>query len=165
MNFDSVVELKDHGFEGFKPISELFKDCTCVPQKPGIYMVLRPGTTIIPEFVSPGTGGKFKQRDPNVSEDRLASKWLKERLVVYIGKAGGAGRKATLQSRIRLYLHFGQGKPAAHSGGRYVWQLKDSADLVLCWKTSDKDPGALKADLIAKFSHTYGQRPFANLAG
>lgn len=57
--------------------------------------------------------------------------------VVYIGKAGKQGGRATLRSRLRAYLRQGRGHRAGHWGGRMVW-------------------------LIADFVACFGQRPFAN---
>jgi predicted DNA-binding transcriptional regulator AlpA len=49
-------------------------------------------------------------------------------------------------------------------GGRYLWQIKDARDLVLCWKaTPDSDPGKVEHELIRSFISRYGALPFANL--
>jgi len=86
-------------------------------------------------------------------------------IVVYIGKAGKDGSSATLQSRLRQYFGFGQGKNVGHWGGRFIWQLKNSADLVVCWKAlPTTDPRTVEADLIQDFVSKFSQRPFANLA-
>jgi hypothetical protein len=59
---------------------------------------------------------------------------------------------------------FGNGKPVGHWGGRYLWQLKNSANLVLCWKaTPHSDPGEVEHELIRSFIAHYGALPFANL--
>ena len=42
----------------------------------------------IPEFLSRGTGGFFKGKDPNVSITELETNWVENTCVVYIGKAG-----------------------------------------------------------------------------
>lgn len=52
-----------------------------------------------------------------------------------------------------------------HWGGRYIWQIKNSGNLLLCWKpTPDEDPEAIETALIARFKEQHGgHRPFANL--
>lgn len=105
--------MREAGFAGFRTIHELWKDDSVIPKTKGVYFVLYPGNGM-PEFVEKGTGGFFKNRDPNVSMAELRSKWVDGTPVIYIGKAGGQSRKtgkpgkATLQSRIRQYLRFGK---------------------------------------------------------
>ena len=51
----------------------------------------------------------------------------------------------------------------AHWGGRYLWQLADAEDLVLCWKpTPRSDPRSVEKAMISDFEVTYGRRPYAN---
>jgi hypothetical protein len=91
--------------------------------------------------------------------------WVDDTIVVYIGKAGKDGSSATLQSRLRQYFGFGQGKNVGHWGGRLIWQLKNSADLVVCWKAlPTADPRTVEAELIQDFASKFSNRPFANLA-
>jgi hypothetical protein len=83
--------------------------------------------------------------------------------VLNIGKAG-PGRTATLKSRLLNYVRFGQGKNSGHSGGRYIWQLPNSRDLLVCWKATGKAvPREVEKRLIAEFRQKYGKLPFANL--
>ena len=111
-----------------------------------------------------GFGGHFKDKNPNVSIDILKENWVDNSLIVYIGKAGNESSKATLNSRLKQYLYFGQGRKAAHWGGRLIWQLKDSDQLLVCWKKSpNDDPRAIEKKLIKNFVTEYGKRPFANL--
>jgi hypothetical protein len=115
--------------------------------------------------LSEGTGGHFKGQDPNVSLSELKDNWVEGTPVIYIGKAGGAGNTATLNKRLGQYLRFGQGANVGHWGGRYIWQLADSRDLIVCWKTlTDDDPREVEHQMIAEFKATHaGKRPFANL--
>ena len=130
----------------------------------GVYVVLRESESS-PQFLSEGTGGFFKGKNPNVSIAELKANWVEGTHVIYIGKAGGADSSATLQKRLGQYLRFGQGANIGHWGGRYIWQLADSRDLVVCWKTlTNEEPREIEHQMIADFKAVHaGKRPFANL--
>ncbi|HZK09309.1 MAG TPA: GIY-YIG nuclease family protein [Bacteroidales bacterium] len=157
MTFNDIDEIKKAGFSGFKKMSELFLDSSMLPNNNGVYLVLnidnKPG-----DFLTVGSGGHFKGKDPNISLAELKSNWVENTKVVYIGKA------TSLRSRLKQYFGFGQGKNIGHYGGRLIWQLKYSKDLVVCWKSLTIDPREFEADLIQQFVKTFGCRPFANLA-
>ena len=156
MTFNDIEEIKKAGFTGFKKMSDLFFDSSMLPDSNGVYLVLnadnKPGN-----FLTVGSGGHFKGKNPNVSLTELKAKWVDNTKVVYIGKA------TSLKSRLRQYFGFGQGKNIGHYGGRLIWQLKYSRDLVVCWKTLTTDPREYEAELIRQFVSIYGSRPFANL--
>jgi len=101
MNFASVEDIRQGGFEGFKAVSTLqTSECCEVPEKPGVYLALRLNTKR-PDFLSQSIGGHFKGKDSTVEVSRLRSKWVKDVLVLYIRKAGGPGKVATLRSRLK----------------------------------------------------------------
>ncbi len=157
--------LEAQGFEGFKSMGELMNGTkSIIPAQMGVYVVLRQGSTE-PIFLSKGTGGFFKDKDPNVSISELKNNWVENTNIVYIGKAGGTGSKSTLQKRIGQYLRFGQGGNVGHYGGRYIWQLKDSYELIVCWKTlSLEEPRQVESQMITDFKKAHnGKLPFANL--
>ena len=160
--FDSVDGIRQSGFDGFIPIATLqLSKCCDVSDKPGVYFVLRTSAAP-PEFLDKSTGGPFKGRNPTVRISRLESKWVRDALVLYIGKAG-PGKRCTLRSRLKQYMQFGQGDPVGHWGGRYIWQLRHSGKLLLCWKViSDIDPRSVERDLIRRFEEVYHNMPFAN---
>lgn len=106
--------------------------CAGVPDEADVYVVLYEEVEL-PKFLAVGTGGKFKGRDPNVSPEKLQAKWIGGERVAYIGQAGRDASAAALRKRLRQLLAFGEGKPAAHRGGRYLWQLADSDKLKICW--------------------------------
>ncbi len=167
MNDFAVYE--ELGFEGFKSVSELMDSVDVVPDKKGIYMVLRVATSV-PVFVEQGTGGFFKKKNPNVTIQELEKNWIAGELILYIGKAGGTKKdgtasEVTLQERIALYMCFGQGKPVGHWGGRLIWQLEDAKDLIVCWKVLEKEePREEEKKMIQAFKKQHeGKRPFANL--
>lgn len=155
----------NHGFEGFKTMRELMNGGKySIPAQMGIYIVLREDHDV-PIFLEEGTGGFFKGKNPNVLISELQANWVPNASVVYIGKAGGIGSSATLQKRLGQYLRFGQGANVGHWGGRYIWQLADSLDLVVCWKVlTNIDPQELEHQMISEFKNNHqGMRPFANL--
>ena len=158
-------QLKAQGFEGFKTMGELMAGAKSkIPAQKGVYVVLRENASA-PQFLSEGTGGHFKGQNPNVSLSELEDNWVEGTSIVYIGKAGGAGSSATLNKRLGQYLRFGQGSNVGHWGGRYIWQLADSRDLVVCWKAlTDEEPRDVEHKMIVDFKKRHsGKRPFANL--
>lgn len=163
MNFNSIEELKKAGFRGFKRMGELFIDSSEIPKVKGVYLVLNPHYNKA-EYVSIGTGGYFKGKNPNVSIDELKLNWVDNSLIVYIGKAGSNTAKATLNSRLKQYFRFGQGKNVGHWGGRLIWQLKNSVDLIVCWKPlPDDNPRETECQLLVEYVSTFSKLPFANL--
>lgn len=163
MNFEDITNIKEAGFTGFIRMQELFLDSKNLPRKMGVYLILNLNGSS-PEFLTIGTGGHFKEKNPNVSISVLKSNWVNDTIVVYIGKAGKVGGSVTLRSRLRQYFRFGQGSNVGHWGGRFIWQLKNSSDLLVCWKElSTEDPRTVEAILIKEFYSIYNQKPFANL--
>jgi hypothetical protein len=164
MNFADLSGLGRYGFQGFVAVTALqASDCQQVPAEPGIYLVVRSAETA-PVFLSKNKGGHFKAREPTAPVVELENAQVEGVPVLYIGKAGGPGRQTTLRSRLRDYMSFGAGKPTAHWGGRYIWQLADAEHLLVCWKVlADEDPAEVESRLIQEFKTRYGKRPFANL--
>ena len=164
MDFNNIDEIKKAGFIGFKKMCELFVDSSAIPKIKGVYLVLNL-TYKKAQFLQIGTGGHFKRKNPNVLIDELKSNWVENSLVVYIGKAGSESSKSTLNKRLKQYFGFGQGKNIGHWGGRFIWQLKNCNDLIVCWKPlSNDDPRIIENELIKKFVSKFSKRPFANLA-
>ncbi|WP_208644989.1 hypothetical protein [Mucilaginibacter kameinonensis] len=162
LTFNDLKEFKEMGFEGFKSISELFQSSSTLPDEQGVYCILTPINGIC-NFLEVGCGGHFKGKNPNVSLQELKRNWVLGSQVIYIGKAGGEGRKSTLRTRLRQYLKFGHGKPVGHWGGRLIWQIQNSSDLIVCWKSlPSQEPREYEAELIRHFVSRFGQRPFAN---
>ncbi len=126
-----------------------------IPPSPGIYIIKRTAKGK-PTFRMVGTGGRFGGRDPNVAVSVLTAKWVPGAEIVYVGRA------SVLHDRVALLLAFGTGKPVAHWGGRYLWQLEDALDLRVEWR-ADVSPATAEAREIAAFVARWGALPFANL--
>ena len=158
------ADLKEIGFTGFISVQDLFEsNLAVVPREPGVYAFLREDESS-PQFLEISSGGHFKDKNPTVDLETLEDNWVPGTAIVYIGKAGQQGRPPTLKTRLRQYLDFGRGKPVGHWGGRYIWQLKNSGELIVCWKViEDQDPEIVERELITAFRKTHDRLPFANL--
>ena len=59
-------------------------------------------------------------------------------------------------------MRFGCGEEVSHYGGRYIWQIKDSDNLLVFWKKSD-NPERDESNMLRDFKTEYKELPFANL--
>ncbi len=156
------VWLREEGFEGFSTIQDIRFCRAVVSPQPGVYVVFREDLGPI-NFLSRSTGGWFKGRDPSVSADALAAKWVDDAYVLYIGKAeAGARGKRGIRTRLDEYLRFGMGEPIGHWGGRYLWQLAGADELLVCYRACS-DPAGEERRLLDLFRSEYSALPFANL--
>jgi hypothetical protein len=153
----NLKTYQNDGFKGFVKVSELQLSCNQVPRVGGIYVVLRTSETE-PKFLKHGTGGYFKEKDPNVSISKLEDKFISGSITMYIGKGDD------LHERICKLLKFGNGHKIGHWGGRYLWQLSDAQDLLIAWKeTPNGNPESIEKKMLEEYRKEYGKLPFANL--
>ncbi len=150
----TIDGLTRAGFVGWVPFSAMA--ATTVPAGPGVYMVVRADAQP-PEFLEASTSGWHKKRDPTVARARLEKAWVSGVPVLYIGTA------TSLAGRLGAYDRHGTGANAGHSGGRFIWQLAGSRELVVIWKeTPLQDPECVEGALIRDFTDNHSVRPFAN---
>jgi hypothetical protein len=152
--------LTREGFGGFLTFDELRIRLSEVPPQGVVYMVLREGSDPA-SYLEVNPGGRFKGRDPTVGAHVLQGKWIKGCEVVYIGKGDN------IQRRLKQYADFGAGKPIGHWGGRFIWQLADSAKLLVAWMTcaSEETAAMMESRLVRRFKGEHdGRLPFANIA-
>jgi hypothetical protein len=155
----SISELQSLGFEGFKSVRDLASSHYDLPGGPGIYLVLYINGQR-PQFAPKGAGGSFKGRNPNVGIPELESKWIDDTIIIYVGQT-----RDSLAHRITKLIDFGNGRPVGHYGGRYIWQIHNCYDLVVCWKSCRKEIDArrIERELLHRFKRVHGRLPFANL--
>ena len=124
-----------------------------VPAAGGIYVVLREGRATV-DYLDTNPGGRFNGRDPTVDASDLAANWVEGAEVVYTDN---------LRRRLREFMRFGQGAPIGHWGGRLIWQLADSTELLVAWReTPDQVPKQVETEMSGEFRRVVGKPPFAN---
>lgn len=156
------ARLTAEGFTGWIRISDLPR--AEVPSGAGVYLVVRPSATP-PRFRATNPGGRASEKDPTVPATELREAWVDGAEVLFIGRAtSGVGKRRGLAKRLAELRRFGLGQAGNHWGGRYVWQLADSDELLVAWReTPEADPDEVTAQLVARFEEEHGQLPFANL--
>lgn len=86
----------------------LLQDFLTINKESGVYFILRTSSEA-PSFLTVGTGGHFKGKNPNVTISELECNWIDNTQIIYIGNA------TSLQKRLKQYMNFGQ-----RSFGRFV---------------------------------------------
>jgi hypothetical protein len=156
--------LEKAGFDGFRSVGELIDPQVRreIPDAPGVYIVIYMGD-VPPEFLETSSGGWFKGRDPTFGIEDLETRWVSRARVVYIGMTG-EGPRAGLRTRIRALVRYGTGHNIGHAGGRALWQLPASRDLIVCWRPTDHGTEAASEErrLLRVFRDQHNHLPFAN---
>ncbi|MFT2691627.1 hypothetical protein [Clavibacter zhangzhiyongii] len=164
MDWD-VTGLRRAGFTGFVPFDRAVEDA---PEASGVYVIVRSPATP-PTFLATSPAGWFKKLDPSYPRERLEAEWVEGSAIVYIGKAGrAAGSRRGLRARLREYAAFGSGRAVGHRGGRAIWHLDDSAQLLVAWREIAPTRRAAdeESEMLAGFmAHHSGRLPFANMRG
>jgi hypothetical protein len=163
-----IENLKEQGFQGFIKIKNIKQNYNMIPDEKGLYLIYNDCSNIT--FLNISTGGFFHGKNPTVRIDALNEKWVEGANTLYIGKAGGVaanGRiyKSTLRGRIKLYMQFGSGQPVGHWGGRYIWQIRESDDLLVAYKIlENENPVKKEKEILSLFREHYKEKlPFANI--
>lgn len=108
---------------------------------------------------------------PTVAElaARIASFWLPDEVILYIGLAG-----SSLQSRVRQYFQTPLGARRPHAGGHFLKTLANLGDLYIHWAPTN-DPNRAEGAMLAAFCSAVSETariqlfdpkhpfPFANL--
>ena len=146
------------GFLGWKPFGAL--EAGDLPPRHGVYVVVREAGPR-PHFLLDSVGGPHKRKALTVDVELLEMAWQDEAEVVYIGKAGS---RRGLQDRLWAFAKQGRGRSVGHAGGRFVWQLPASEELLVAWReTGGLDVGDVEEALLALHIDQFGRRPFANM--
>jgi len=149
------------GFSEPVSIDELRrKRYTDLPKSAGIYLITRSSDSR-PSFLHQSTGGWFKGQDPSYAYEVVCDSWVEGAQVMYVGMTASEGG---LKSRFCAFFDFGSGKRRGHRGGRLLWHLEDSGQLLVRWRlysADEADPAETAA--ITSFKAVFaGRRPFAN---
>jgi hypothetical protein len=146
------LELERVGFVGFVPLIGM--DRTQLPRRHGVYVVMH-GLDQEPEFLDSNIIDKW----PPYPSAQLRERWLTDVPVVYIGKAEG---KVGLHRRVGAFSR----QATNHSGGRSLWQLERSEDLLVAWlETPGESALAVEQRYLQSFKAAHGSYPFANRRG
>ena len=133
-------------------------ECENIPEKAGVYWVLRPAGMPI-RF----TEQIYNRSAPLYSAELLSNKYLncQNQEVLYIGKADG---KKGLRQRLKQYMNYGWNNATNHKGGRAIWQIEGAGLLLLAYEECE-DARAREKQLLADYKAENGCYPLANWRG
>jgi len=152
--------LEDKGFVGWIRWADWPPPLAVLPASAGgVYLLFRSSQSK-PRFLDRSTGATHKRRDPSVGREALAANWVPSANVVYIGKAD----HHRLRGRLKEYQAMGARPTGSHWGGRLIWQLDDSSELLVAYLVLPPTavPRIIEREMIEGFRQCYGKPPFAN---
>ena len=177
-----ALKYKDKIEGGYK-IEEIWNNRELIKIKSnGIYFVVGKVKDINKnlEENSHGATNKIKKKDKTINkllkgeklkqfQDKLD--YLKEKsksnddIILYIGKATRKNSDG-LYKRINEYIKWGYGEGQIHAGGRAIWQIPKSKEILkFYWirLASLQESKDMEAKLIKKYEEKFGNIPFANM--
>lgn len=136
------------------------QDLRQIPASPGIYLVGVPFDGFEPDISDRTTGPMFvKGRSMLYPAHKLRVKFeSSDRRCLYIGESDN------LQHRVALFLQYGRGEDVPHRGGRAIWQITNSHELILAWRLC-ADHKNVKSKLLSSYWQNFGALPMANQKG
>jgi hypothetical protein len=145
---------------------------TMIPwDHPGVYVVACPGAlshalidlTIVGAWIDRVATLRLDGMRPSrgMLANRLASFWLPNEPVVYIGMAG-----TSVRERVRQFYRTPLGDPRPHAGGHWLKVLANLGSLQVWWaRTDDAESSEIKLLRMFERRHGRGVSPFANRKG
>ena len=151
-----IDNLKNQGFVGFTTVCDLKNSTENVPQRSGIYLVIRVDNEY-PIFLEKNPAGHYNKKNPTEDIAVLRNRWIPGCHILYVGET------VDLKERITTLMKYANGEPERHWGGRYMWQIKGSENHLICWRLTDKHEDA-KKEFIKNFKAQHNnKKPFANI--
>ena len=156
----SIDGLRQYGFVGFVPFRTWDRSMVGTQDAEGVYAIVRSGK--LPTFLDEDGS---KPRSRSWSRAEVAARWVSGAEIVYIGQAPlRTNQRDGVAKRLDEFHSHGYRTGKSHYGGRLLWQLSDSDDLVVAWKMVPVGmAGLIESGLILGFVEEYGRRPFANV--
>jgi len=155
-----VELLINNGFENFRSFQYYhlngYKE---VKNEKGVYVVCMPLNFKVNITSNTSATKEHKRRSMLYEKSLLLKKWVPQSVILYFGKAGGQSNR--LRQRISQYVRYGYDEGNNHRGGRAIWQLDNSKNLLIGY-VADINAGEKESWLIREFEKCYGKKPFAN---
>lgn len=136
--------LQQSGFEGFHHLYERRQEqFGQIPEGPGVYIILRENREPV----------KFLTSDAD-----LAERWVADAQVIFIGHA------ENLRERVSGVALKSAGRNGRNWSGQVVWQVSDTENLTVSWRSSSsaEEANADRRQLLDSFVDHYGRPPFGN---
>ncbi|MDR3598834.1 hypothetical protein [Clostridium sp.] len=146
----NIKELKNKGYKGFIRIGSLKNNYSILPELSGVYLILIPKDFIV-KFLKDGT------TNSGDSINYLQNNWVKGAKILYIGSSNN------LRKHVKQLVDSRNNSVDRFPGGRHLWKLKDSLDLLISWNVIDTNECKQeKKYLLNEFMVRYSKPPFAN---